>query len=308
MGGSPADEVGLRPGDKLLQADGKPVTSVEGFIESIEQKGPGTTVQLTLLRNGQQQQVEVELGDVSQAPMNFFRQAMRPPMNSPMGNMQDFQNMMRPMVPNAGGFGQDQQMLDQTIDDLRQRVRQLERQIQELTGQSGQSNAQNEAQNGSQESQEETQQQNQQEDQQPDPAEENSGEDAEADQPLGEQGQFRIAPQQDRVVAQQNRRDRDQRRDRDWDRNRNWDRDWDRDRDWGWNRGWDSDRRWGRDYDWRDRYESRYRDRLYYSPRYGNQYYRYNGRPYYYGNRSFGVNPYYGGSALRFGNFGLYWY
>ncbi|TWU05830.1 PDZ domain-containing protein [Stieleria varia] len=64
-------------------------------------------------------------------------------------------------------------------------------------------------------------------------------------------------------------------------------------------RNWDNDF-----YDWRSRYRSGYRYPLYRSPRYGNSYYRYGGRPYY-GN--FGRSYGYGRSGFRIGNFGVWW-
>ena len=70
---------------------------------------------------------------------------------------------------------------------------------------------------------------------------------------------------------------------------------------YGWNRG----RRWDNDYyDWQSRYRSGYRSPLYRSPRYGNWYYRYGGRPYY-GN--FGRYYGYGRGGVRIGNFGVWW-
>ncbi|WP_146578297.1 hypothetical protein [Neorhodopirellula pilleata] len=113
---------------------------------------------------------------------------------------------------------------------------------------------------------------------------------------------------------------RDQRRGDRWDGDRDrWDGDrerWDGDRErWDGNRDrWNGDRgRWnrGRDwdndyYDWRSRYRSGYHSGLNRSPRHGNSYYRYGGRPYY-GNFGRGYGYGYDGGGLRFGNFGVWW-
>lgn len=289
VGGSPADRSGLRPGDAILQADGNEVDSVEGFIQSIEEKGPGSDVELTISRNNQQREIAVQLGDVDEAPMNFFREAMRPPMDSSMGMSPGIPNINSPFGTNRGFTGQDQQMLDQTLDNLRQRVRELERQVQQLNG--GERLGDDGEGNGR-------------------PILEAGEDDQDTGNDLGQSGEFRVAPKPVALVAQQRGRGNDDRA-RDQRRNRDQRPDWNRGRG-GWDRDdiWDrrGGRGWTSDSDWRDRYRGGYRDRLYRSPGYGNNYYRYGGRPYYNNYGGYGVNPYYSGRGVRFGNFGLYWY
>ncbi len=73
---SPAHEAGLRGtsdfreidglevpigGDVVIEADGKPVTDFASLLVSVASKNPGETVALTILREGQQQQLTVAL-------------------------------------------------------------------------------------------------------------------------------------------------------------------------------------------------------------------------------------------------------
>jgi len=74
--GSPADEAGLEAGDAevtvggqpfqaggdlIVAVDGEPVATMTDVIAAVDSKQPGEAVELTLLRNGEERSVEVEL-------------------------------------------------------------------------------------------------------------------------------------------------------------------------------------------------------------------------------------------------------
>ncbi|HWS46753.1 MAG TPA: trypsin-like peptidase domain-containing protein [Acidimicrobiia bacterium] len=59
--GSPAAQAGIQPGDVIVAADGKPVTSPEDLITAIRGHKPGDTMQLTVARNGSTKTVTVTL-------------------------------------------------------------------------------------------------------------------------------------------------------------------------------------------------------------------------------------------------------
>jgi len=74
--GSPADEAGLEAGDAevtvggqpfqaggdlIVAIDGEPVATMTDVIAAVDSKQPGEAVELTLLRNGEERSVEVEL-------------------------------------------------------------------------------------------------------------------------------------------------------------------------------------------------------------------------------------------------------
>lgn len=60
--GGPADQAGVREGDVVVAADGKQITSFDALLAYISYKQPGDQIQLTVLRNGKQQNFTVTLG------------------------------------------------------------------------------------------------------------------------------------------------------------------------------------------------------------------------------------------------------
>jgi len=60
-GGTPAAQAGIQPGDVIVAIDGKPVHSPEDLIAVLRGHNPGDTVQVTLVRNGAQQNVSATL-------------------------------------------------------------------------------------------------------------------------------------------------------------------------------------------------------------------------------------------------------
>lgn len=62
MPGSPAAEAGLRPGDQVIAVNGEDMTGVDGEVVRQQVIGPeGSTVRLTILREGETEPFEVEV-------------------------------------------------------------------------------------------------------------------------------------------------------------------------------------------------------------------------------------------------------
>lgn len=61
---SPAQTAGLRRGDVIISLGGKPVSSASGLRNRVAMTAPGTTVEMGILRNGDEQTIEVELGEL----------------------------------------------------------------------------------------------------------------------------------------------------------------------------------------------------------------------------------------------------
>jgi len=59
---SPAHEAELQAEDVIKKFDGKDVTTVQGFVQSVRDSKPGQKVKLTVLRNGQDKEIEVKIG------------------------------------------------------------------------------------------------------------------------------------------------------------------------------------------------------------------------------------------------------
>jgi S1-C subfamily serine protease len=60
--GSPADTAGLQPGDVVTSINGKPITSTQDFIETVDTYAPGTTITVTVKRGTGIQDVHLKLG------------------------------------------------------------------------------------------------------------------------------------------------------------------------------------------------------------------------------------------------------
>jgi serine protease Do len=63
--GGPADKAGMKTGDVILQVNGKDVNDANVLRNEIAGTAPGTEMTFTILRNGQQQQVQAKLGDLA---------------------------------------------------------------------------------------------------------------------------------------------------------------------------------------------------------------------------------------------------
>lgn len=59
---SPAEEAGLRPGDRIVAIDGEPVDAKHPLPDTLRRYRPGDTVRLTIIREGAEQTVSVTLG------------------------------------------------------------------------------------------------------------------------------------------------------------------------------------------------------------------------------------------------------
>ncbi|WP_137390121.1 S1C family serine protease [Rhodoligotrophos defluvii] len=72
--GSPAERAGLSGidratgeiGDVIVEADGQPVRRLSDLTDRLEQIGPGGTVTLTVMRNGERRSVQVSVVDIAQ--------------------------------------------------------------------------------------------------------------------------------------------------------------------------------------------------------------------------------------------------
>lgn len=60
---SAAAEAGVEPNDIVTAIDGEPITSMSDLVVAVRQHDPGDTVTITLVRDGEEQRVEVTLGE-----------------------------------------------------------------------------------------------------------------------------------------------------------------------------------------------------------------------------------------------------
>jgi putative serine protease PepD len=67
---SPATNAGLEPGDLITAINSKAITSTEQFIATVDSYSPGTTIRLTIKRNGQTHSIPLTLGTRPQSTPN----------------------------------------------------------------------------------------------------------------------------------------------------------------------------------------------------------------------------------------------
>jgi S1-C subfamily serine protease len=66
--GSPAEEAGISPSDVIVAVDDEEVAEPGDLLAELRTRDPGDTIDLTVLRGGDQQSVDVELGQARQVP------------------------------------------------------------------------------------------------------------------------------------------------------------------------------------------------------------------------------------------------
>jgi len=64
---SPAAEAGLKQGDIIVSYQGKPVKKVGDFRNQVSLTSPGSSEQLTIIRDGERRNVSVTIGTLSKA-------------------------------------------------------------------------------------------------------------------------------------------------------------------------------------------------------------------------------------------------
>lgn len=63
VSGGPAERAGLRRGDLVLEIDGEPVRSARELLRRVAGMTPGQETRLTLLRDGREQSVTVQVAE-----------------------------------------------------------------------------------------------------------------------------------------------------------------------------------------------------------------------------------------------------
>jgi S1-C subfamily serine protease len=117
---SPAARAGLRPGDVITELAGKRVHSPEELVRVVRAAEPGDATNLTVVRHGKEQKLEVTLAEAP--PMDRLRHLARlgedelDPMRRDLG---------RRMRDGVDAMGERMGRLEDLIRDLERRVNQL---------------------------------------------------------------------------------------------------------------------------------------------------------------------------------------
>jgi len=107
---SPADKAGVKSGDVITAVDGKAISNALDLSRTIAGKNPGTSVELTIWRDGKEQKVTVELGKLDETTVAEDDQQQQVQPEEPAAPATTSVGLT--LVPNADGEG----LLIQDID------------------------------------------------------------------------------------------------------------------------------------------------------------------------------------------------
>ncbi len=114
VGGSPAQEVGLKRGDIIVKLDGAPVVSMNAFRNQIASLGPGSELELEIYREGSTQVLHPRTG----ALPGEMKTAAQP--NEPEGPLSALGLTLRPLTPERASqldFDAEDGLLVQEVAD-----------------------------------------------------------------------------------------------------------------------------------------------------------------------------------------------
>lgn len=117
---SPAEKAGLRRGDQIVQLNGNQVESLEQFVSDVSDFEPGKEIKLVVSRDGSEQDITAELGQVVEAPVQWFRNQMPSPGEFPA----DFMSGMRSQSGSP--------VVDEMLNDMRRQIRVLRQEVDQL--------------------------------------------------------------------------------------------------------------------------------------------------------------------------------
>lgn len=124
----PAARAGLMAGDVVIQADGQPVARPEDLADAVSQHAPGDTIELTVVRNGQQRQATARLGSLAA----FFGESEDETQQPFLGDFRDDDISEHAMMLEQNRrFAEQHQRLEELVQRLHEEVRALR---QELRG------------------------------------------------------------------------------------------------------------------------------------------------------------------------------
>lgn len=81
----PAGQAGLRPGDVILKLDGKAISTAASLRHVVGRTRPGKEVDVLVSRAGKKQTIELEIGELPQAPVRIAKQEHAPAKQTRLG-------------------------------------------------------------------------------------------------------------------------------------------------------------------------------------------------------------------------------
>ncbi len=101
--GGPAERVGVSSGDVITAVDGQPISNALDLSRTIASKAPGTTVELTIWRNGAETTISVKLDTLTEAQVAQAEEQQAPAQEEPAAPQPSSVGVT--LVPNSGGEG-----------------------------------------------------------------------------------------------------------------------------------------------------------------------------------------------------------
>jgi C-terminal processing protease CtpA/Prc len=130
---SPAEEVGLKAGDVILEFDGKEIDDSGDLVSYVRKSDPGEEVEIQIKRKRRTQTVEVELGETESAS-KFFVQKFKEPGKHKRVYIHPGGDLKIPDIDEIEIHRLHQEDLKEELEELREELEELREELKEMKG------------------------------------------------------------------------------------------------------------------------------------------------------------------------------
>ncbi len=136
----PAEKAGLRAGDVIVKMDGESVADIDEIREAIQDKDEGETVAVTVMRDGKESTLDVEVEESNtwsgMGDHRFFTPRSNDARTFRWNSRNDWSNDIRQGVRESlrdakGDYGEWREELQDAMKELREELRELKKELKE---------------------------------------------------------------------------------------------------------------------------------------------------------------------------------
>jgi serine protease Do len=136
----PAEKAGLQAGDVIVKMDGKSVEDIDEIREAIQDKDEGETVAVTVMRDGRESTLDVEVEESNtwsgMGDHRFFTPRSNDAKTFRWNSRNDWSNEVRSGLRESlrdvrGDYGEWREELEEAMKELREELRELKKELKE---------------------------------------------------------------------------------------------------------------------------------------------------------------------------------